>query len=124
MAAAKKIVIVEDDLFVRDLYERQFKQEGFEVSVAVDGEEGVNKISKEVPDLILLDLMLPKMNGLDVLKTIKEKPETKNIPVVVLTNLGQDEAIKQCFELGANGYLVKSAYTPTQVVSEVKTYIK
>jgi CheY-like chemotaxis protein len=124
MSNGKKIVIVEDDFFVRDLYERQLKKEGFDVVVAVDGEEGTKKIIGEVPDLILLDLMLPKVNGQDVLKAIKGNPETKNIPVIILTNLGQDEIIKQCFDLGANSYLVKSAYTPNQVVSEVKTYIK
>jgi len=120
----KKILIVEDDFFVRDLYGRELTREGFEVETAADGPEGLSKIGEVKPDLILLDIMLPKMSGLDVLKKLKEKEETKNVPVVLLTNLGQDTVIREGFSLGAIGYLIKAAYTPTQIIEEVKRFLR
>jgi len=120
----KKILIIEDDFFVRDLYDRELTREGFAVSSAEDGPKGLLKAVEEKPDLVLLDIMLPKMSGLDVLKTLKEKEETKNVPVVLLTNLGQDSVIREGFSLGAIGYLIKAAYTPTQIIEEVKKFLK
>ena len=124
MAEGKKILIVEDDFFIRDIYQKQFTKEGFNVEVSPDAENGLEKVKNEKPNLILLDLMLPKMSGLDLLKILKADTDLKSIPVVILTNLGQDQAIKQGFDLGADGYLIKSAYTPSQIVNEVRTYIK
>lgn len=124
MADEKKILIVEDDFFIRDLYEKQFKKEGYVVESSPDAEQGLEKIKAGPPNLVLLDLMLPKMSGLDLLKILKADANLKSVPVVILTNLGQDQAIKQGFDLGADGYLIKSAYTPSQVVNEVRTYIK
>ncbi len=120
----QKILIIEDDFFVRDLYSRELVREGFEVSAAEDGPEGLLKILEEKPDLVLLDIMLPKMSGLDVLKKVKEKKEVQNIPVVLLTNLGQDSVIREGFSLGAIGYLIKAAYTPTQIIEEVKKFLR
>ena len=120
----KKILIIEDDFFVRDLYNRELAREGFEVSTAEDGPEGLLKILEEKPALVLLDIMLPKMSGLDVLKKVKEKEEVKDIPVVLLTNLGQDSVIREGFSLGAVGYLIKAAYTPTQIIEEVKKFLR
>lgn len=120
----KKILIIEDDFFVRDLYSRELGREGFEVSTAEDGAEGLLKVIEKKPDLVLLDIMLPKMSGLDVLKKVKEKEEVKNIPVVLLTNLGQDNVIREGFSLGAVGYLIKAAYTPTQIIEEVKRFLR
>ena len=120
----KKILIIEDDFFVRDLYDRELTREGFEIETAVDGPEGLLKVVESKPDLILLDIMLPKMSGLDVLKTLKEKEETKDTPVVLLTNLGQDSIIREGFTLGAVGYLIKAAYTPSQIIEEVKKFLK
>jgi len=122
--AKKKILIIDDDFFVRDLYDRELTREGFEVSTAIDGPDGLLKAIETKSDLILLDIMLPKMSGLDVLKTLKEKEETKDIPVVLLTNLGQDSVIREGFSLGAVGYLIKAAYTPTQIIEEVKKFLK
>jgi two-component system, OmpR family, phosphate regulon response regulator PhoB len=119
-----KILIVEDDLFIRELYERQLSLEGFQVQTAEDGEIGLARISESVPDLLLLDIMLPKVSGLDLLRTIKAKEETKSIPVILLTNLGQDSVIKEGFNLGADGYLIKSAYTPDQIITEVKKFLE
>lgn len=121
---AAKILIIEDDYFIRELYERQLSKKDYEVIVAADGAEGLVKATDEKPNLILLDIMLPKLNGLDLLGTLKAKDETLNIPVVLLTNLGQESVIKEGFKLGAKGYLIKSAYTPEQIVAEVESFIQ
>lgn len=123
MAESKKILIIEDDFFIRELYERQFNKEGYKVMSAEDGPTGLVLASQEKPDLILLDIMLPKLNGLDLLRTLKSKPETQNIPVILLTNLGQESVIKEGFDLGAASYLIKAAYTPSQIIDEVKNFL-
>lgn len=124
MAESKeKILIIEDDFFIRELYERQFTKEGYQIVSSEDGPNGLLLASQENPDLILLDIMLPKLNGLDLLRTLKSKDETKNIPVILLTNLGQESVIKEGFELGAESYLIKSAYTPSQIIDEVKNFL-
>lgn len=120
----QKILIIEDDFFVRDLYDRELTREGFEIETAVDGPEGLLKAVEGTYDLILLDIMLPKMSGLDVLKALKEKEGIRDIPVVLLTNLGQDSVIREGFSLGAVGYLIKAAYTPSQIIEEVKKFLK
>lgn len=119
----QKILIVEDDFFIRELYQRQLQKDGYLVEAAADGAEGLVKANDYKPHLILLDIMLPKLNGLDLLRTIKTKPETKDIPVILLTNLGQESVIKEGFTLGAEGYLIKSAYTPSQIIEEVKNFL-
>lgn len=119
---SKKILIIEDDVFVRELYQNELQKEGFEVEGAGDGPEGLFKAARDSYDLILLDIMLPKMNGIDLLRTLKSRTETKALPVILLTNLGQDAVVKEGFRLGAEGYLIKSAYTPSQVVGEVKKF--
>lgn len=121
---AQKILVVEDDEFLRELYDELLKGEGYEVTLAVDGEQGLTKVSQGGYDLILLDIMLPKMDGLEVLRILKNKPpQQKNGPTVLLTNLGQDSIIKEGFALGASGYLIKSAMNPDQVLSEVKVFL-
>lgn len=120
----KKILIIEDDNFIADLYDRELKNDGFEVTVASDGVTGELKAKELKPDLILLDIMLPNINGLDLLKNLKENPLTEDLKVLVLSNLGQDEAIKRALELGAEGYLIKSSYTPKEVLDEIKTFFK
>ncbi len=119
----EKILIIEDDFFIRELYNRQFVKDGYTVVTAEDGPDGLIKASQENPDLILLDIMLPKLNGLDLLRTLKSKPETKLIPVILLTNLGQESVIKEGFEYGAESYLIKSAYTPSQIIEEIKNFL-
>lgn len=113
------ILIIEDDFFIRDLYYRAFTKNGFTVDTAEDGNDGIVKAEEQKPNAILLDIMLPKVSGLDVLKKLKANPNTKSSLVVMLTNLSEDQMIKDGFELGAEGYLIKSAYTPEQVVKEV-----
>jgi CheY-like chemotaxis protein len=120
-----KILIVEDDQFLRDLYNELLTEAGYEITLAQDGEEGLEKASVGGFDLVLLDIMLPKMDGLEVLRRLKEnKPKFPNGPVVLLTNLGQDAIIKEGFSLGATGYIIKSAMTPDQVLDEVKVFLK
>ena len=121
---AQRILVVEDDQFLRELYSELLTDAKYEVDLAEDGQEGLTKVQDGGYDLILLDIMLPKMDGLEVLKKLKEKPPNeKNGPVVLLTNLGQDSIIKQGFELGASGYLIKSSMNPDQVLSEVKVFL-
>ena len=121
---AQRILVVEDDQFLRDLYDDLLREEGYDVELAPDGQEGLDKILKGGYNLILLDIMLPKMDGLEILRQVKEKkPEQPNGPTVLLTNLGQDSIIKEGFNLGASGYLIKSAMNPDQVLSEVKVFL-
>lgn len=120
----KKILIVEDDNFIADLYERELKNDGFEVTIARDGMEGEVKARQMKPDLILLDIMLPHRNGIDLLKILKSDPVTKGFKILVLSNLGQEEAIKKTLDMGAEGYLIKSSYTPKEVLNEIKTFFK
>lgn len=118
--AAKKILLVEDEDFIRELYVRQLTKAGFEVKSAADGQTGLDFLKKEAFDLILLDIMLPGMNGLQVLREFKtQNPKSPTI-TILLTNLGQEAVIKEGFELGAQAYLIKASYTPDQVVNEVK----
>lgn len=116
----KKLLLVEDEEYIRDLYKRQLDLAGLMTDAFGLGNEGLAAAEKNPYDLILLDIMLPDINGLQILQKIKQNPLSKNTPVVLLTNLGQDAVIKQGFELGADGYLVKAAYTPDQIVQEIK----
>lgn len=120
---AQTILLAEDEDFIRDLYVRQFAQAGFAIDGFANGKEALEAINKKPYDIILLDIMLPDMNGLEILKQVKQNPNTANATVIMLTNLGQDAIIKQGFELGAEGYLVKAAYTPDQIVQEVKNVL-
>ena len=115
-----KILIIEDDPLMSRLYQKAFTFEGYQVVAAFDGEEGWEKMKQENPNIILLDIMMPKMNGLEFLQKIKKDPDYKKIPVVCLTNLaGQQDAEKALF-LGAVKYIVKSEYEPKQVVNMIK----
>lgn len=115
-----KILLVEDEDYIRDLYKRQLDQAGLQTDAFATGQEGLSAIAANRYDLILLDIMLPDTNGLQILKEVKQNPAAKTTTVVLLTNLGQDVIIKEGFELGAEGYLIKASLTPNQVVQEVK----
>lgn len=120
-----KILIVEDDQFLREFYQELLQAEGYTVDVAVDGEMALGKIKEGGFNLIMLDIMMPKKDGLQVLREMKLfKPNNPNGNILVLTNLGHDAIIKQCFELGASGYLVKSAMNPDQVLTEINSYLQ
>lgn len=119
----KRILLIEDEEYIRDLYKRQLELSGFVTDAFGNGKDGLSAAEKNTYDLILLDIMLPDVNGLQILQTLRQNPMTKLVPCVLLTNLGQDAVIKQGFELGADGYLVKAAYTPDQIVQEIKNIL-
>ncbi len=116
----KKIMIVEDDSFVMDIYQTKLSREGFEVIEAVNGTEAIKKMRAGEPDLVLLDIVMPYMNGLEILKKIKEDKDLKKLPVILLTNLSQKEDIQEGLALGAADYLIKSHFTPTEVMEKVR----
>lgn len=118
-----KILIVEDDDFIREMYQGELARSGFVVSACSNGEESLKILQQSQFDLMLLDILLPGINGLEVLKQVKTNPQTKNLKVVLLTNLGQETVIKQGFKIGAAGYLIKSAYNPDQIIHEVKNFM-
>lgn len=116
-----KILLIEDDPLMVRMYQRKLMNDGYDVGVAVNGEEGLVQIRSFRPDLVLLDIMMPKLNGLEVLERMKADPTIARIPVIILTNLGgSEEDIDRGLELGAVAYLVKSAYRPDEVVKKVK----
>jgi CheY-like chemotaxis protein len=115
-----KILIVEDDPLMSRMYQKIFTFEGYEVEMAGDGEEGLEKVRSSRPTLILLDVMMPKMNGLQALEKLKADPETKAIPVVMLTNLAGQQDAETALTKGAIKYIVKSEYEPKQVTNMVK----
>ena len=119
-----KILLIEDEVLILRMYEKIFNYEGFEVVTAEDGEAGLQKAQEIRPTLILLDIMMPKMDGLRVLEQLKQNPDTKEIPIVILTNLSSDTVIKDAFSKGAAGYLVKSEIVNDKIVEEVRQYIE
>ena len=119
-----KILIIEDDKFLRELITRKLSMENFEISEAVDGEEGIKKIQTEKPDLILLDLILPGIDGFEVLLKMKEDNSLSSIPVIILSNLGQRDDIEKGLKLGAVDYLVKAHFTPNEIIDKVKAILK
>lgn len=116
----KKILIVEDDEFLLQMYVTKLELESFQVLSAANGEEGLKVAFKEKPDLILLDLKLPKIDGFEVLRDLKSNEDTKNIPVVVLTNFSEKEHIDKCLSLGAEDYLIKAHFVPSEVITKIK----
>lgn len=118
----KTILLVEDDPFLIDIYTTKFKEAGFEMSVAEDGEEALRKIQEEKPDLLLLDIVLPRIDGWEMLEKIKNQ-NLKGFKIVVLSNLGQKDDIEKGIKLGADRYLVKAHLTPSEVVEEIQTIL-
>src|SRR5438270_7729597 len=119
----KRILLIEDDDLIRELYKTHVGSAGFSIDAFATGKECLEALDKNHYDLLLLDIMLPDTNGIDILKKVKANSKTKNIPVILLTNLGQDTVIDQASKLGAAGYLLKVAYNPDQVVEEVKRFL-
>ncbi len=123
MEEQKKILIVEDDVFIRDIYQVKFSQEGFAVTTAENGIEALKKLNEQIPDIILLDIIMPLMDGIAVLKDVKANELWKKIPIIMLTNISEKEKIEGASELGVNDYLIKSHFTPSEVVSKVYTLL-
>jgi len=121
---SKKILIIEDDKFLRELIVKKLVKEGYEISEAVDGEEGVKKVKEEKPDLVLLDLILPGIDGFEVLSRTKEDPALSQIPVIILSNLGQKEDVERGLGLGAIDYLIKAHFTPGEIIEKIRAILK
>lgn len=121
---AKKVLVVDDDLFIRELYEEVLRDEGYEVDSAVDGEEGLQKLQQGGYNLVLLDIMMPKRDGLGVLgELVTQPPVQQNGPILLLTNLGHDPIIQEAMQKGATSYLNKADMTPDQLIENIKKYI-
>jgi len=119
-----KVLILEDDKFLRELIAQKLQREGFLISEAIDGEEGLKLIKEEQPDLVLLDLILPGIDGFEVLKKIKDDESTSQIPVIVLSNLGQKDDVDRGIKLGAVDYLIKAHFTPREIIEKIKKALK
>jgi len=115
-----KILLVEDDSFLLGMYATKFEMENFKVIMAEDGEKAVRFALKEAPDIILLDIILPKVNGFEVLRQLKANRLTADIPVILLTNLSQKDEIEQGLKMGAEDYLIKAHFMPSEVVDKIK----
>jgi len=118
-----KVLIIEDDQLIQRMYEKIFTFENFEVEMAGDGEEGLDKARTVSPTIILLDVMMPKMNGIQVLEKLKQDPATKPIPVVMLSNLAGENDVETALSKGAVKYIIKSEYDPKQIADMVKEII-
>ncbi|MFA5954368.1 MAG: response regulator [Patescibacteria group bacterium] len=121
---SKRILVVEDDQFLRDLLQRKLKAEGFLVETAIEGEGALEITKKTKPDLILLDIILPGIDGFTILERLKQDPDLAMIPVILLTNLGQRDDVDKGLKLGAVGYLVKAHFTPGDIVEKVRSTLK
>lgn len=117
---AHKILLIEDEKMLAEMYQTKFTTDGYDIDLAFDGEEGLKAAKAEKPEVILLDIILPKLDGFLVLKELKNDPSTKKIPVILLSNLGQDEDIKKGKKLGADDYFIKANHTPAEIVEKVK----
>lgn len=118
-----KVLIIDDDRTLCEMYNERLKAEGFQVKIAFDGKEGLSKAVGFRPDVILLDLKMPKMSGFEVLEKLKSKPETKNIPVIVLTALIQEENKTKALQIGASDYIIKSQTMPGEVIDRISKVI-
>jgi len=118
-----KILFVDDDNFLRKVYKSELSEQGYEVILAADGDEGLEKAQISDPDLIILDMIMPRKNGFEVLTELQNNPKTENIPVIILSNLGQEDDIKKGLDLGAVDYLVKDNITLNVIVDKVNHYL-
>ena len=117
-----KIALIEDDEVLSIVMQEELGKAGFDVLIAADGEKGIKLVKSQKPDLVLLDLMLPKKSGFEVLQELKKDPKTKNIPVVILTSLSLDEGIQKALRLGADDYFVKSQHTSLELVEMIRNF--
>lgn len=119
-----KILIIEDDKFLRELLTQKLLKKNFKVLEALDGEEGIKNIKKEKPDLVLLNLILPGIDGFEVLSKMREDPVLSTIPVIILSNLGQKEEVEKGFKLGAVDYLIKAHFSLGEIIEKVKNVLE
>ena len=120
----KKILIIEDEKILREMYHDKFIQAGFEITLANSAEEGIKVVSKVKPDLVLLDILLPKTNGISFLTKLRKKPEFDSLPIIAFSNFDSPETRKAAFDLGVKDYLIKTNFTPQEIVEKIKEYIE
>jgi len=120
----KKILIIEDEKILSEMYNFKFTKEGYKVLTGMDVEEGLEKIKKELPDLIILDILLPKESGLYFLEKRKNISGAENVPVIVLSNFDDKETKEKAFQLGAKDYMIKSNYNPKEILEKIQSYLK
>ncbi len=120
---AYRILIVEDDDFLRSLAVTKLTAEGFAMEVAASGDEGLNKALATPPDLMILDLMLPQLSGFEILEKVRANEATKKLKVIVFSNLGEEADIKKCLDLGVSEYLVKANFTLDELAEKIKTVL-
>jgi DNA-binding response OmpR family regulator len=120
----KLILVVEDDGFLLSMYTTKLNLENYKVLQATTGLQALKVVAKDLPDLILLDLKLPEMDGFEVLKNLKASKDTSAVPVIVLTNYSEKEHIDQCFSMGADDYLIKAHFVPSEVVGKIKKILE
>ena len=118
------VMLVEDDVFLSSIYQKKFEMEGFKVTPVDNGEKVLAEAKKKKPDIVLLDILLPKRDGFSVLAQLKGDAEVKNIPVILLTNLGQKDDVDKGLEAGAADYLIKAHFKPSEIVDKVKKVLK
>jgi DNA-binding response OmpR family regulator len=119
-----KILIIEDEKMLAEMYKDKFEEEGFETDVAFTSEEALDHLKDKKPDLILLDILLPKENGISFLKKIKEMESVADVPIVAFSNYDEPRTKKEAFDLGVKAYLIKTQYTPKELLAQVKKFLK
>ncbi len=119
----KTVLLVEDDAFIREIYNKKIAMEGYQVELAENGMEAINKLKQHLPDLILLDIIMPVMDGREVLMKLKSTKEWKNIPVVMLTNLSEKEEIEEKLGQKVDDYIIKAHFTPSEVMTKIKRFL-
>jgi len=125
MAGKYKVLIIDDDEFLVDMYSIKFREQGFDVEIAFSGNEAIEKIKNGLnPDMILVDLVMPNMDGFEFLREIKNKGIAKNSKLIILTNLGQEDDIKKGLALGADDYVIKAHFTPSEVIKKVTAVLE
>jgi len=120
---AKKILLVEDEEIMIDLLKKKLTREGYDISIARDGEEGLRKMQEEKPDLVLLDIIMPKKGGFEVMEEMQKDEELRKIPVIIISNSGQPVELDRAKRLGAKDWLIKTEFDPQEVVDKVKKQI-
>ncbi len=123
MTPKQTIVLIEDDSVLAEMYLQKFTHEGYVIKHALDGDEGIALVRAAKPDLILLDIMMPKKSGIEVLEELKQDPQTKDVKVVLLSNVGDQDYIDRGLALGAADYLLKSNFTPSEVVAKTASLL-
>ena len=119
----KKILLVEDDPFISEMYTTKFEKGGYDVEVAMTGKDALVKAGEWKPDIVLCDILIPELDGFEVLTRLRKEISTSKIPVVMLTNLGQKEDIEKGESLGASAYIIKAHFTPQEVVDKIKSLL-